>query len=377
MRIKYLANVRVPTSRAHGFAIMKMCEEFANAGTEVELVVPGKGNNENKDDPFEFYKIEKKFTLTKIKIPDLLNKTLRFGRILFWLDLLIFLLRLRYRANIMKGDVVYTRDYTILSIFSRKHFIVLELHDIPSLKFLFKMVIKKPKIFVVISEALKRELIKLGIEENRIFVFRSGVGVEDFQIETTQEEARRMLELPNGKKLVVYTGQLYNWKGGDVLAHAASLLPESNFVFVGGIEPELSEFNSNFGNIPNIIIRPFTNRTIIPFYLRAADVLVIPNSAKATISVLYTSPLKLFEYLASGKPIVASRLPSIMEVVSEKECLFAEPDDPESIARSIKAILSDKNLAETISRNGYMKSKQYSWANRARGILDIMKIKSK
>ena len=63
MQIKYITNVRVPTSRAHGFAIMKMCEKFAEAGAQVELVVPDKQNNEKEKDPFVYYGLKKNFEI--------------------------------------------------------------------------------------------------------------------------------------------------------------------------------------------------------------------------------------------------------------------------------------------------------------------------
>jgi len=113
-------------------------------------------------------------------------------------------------------------------------------------------------------------------------------------------------------------------------------------------------------------------RHIIPIYLQSADVLVLPNSGKEKISARYTSPLKLLEYMASNRPIVASKLSSILEVVSDRECIFAEADNPISFSSSIRKVLDDSVLAKDISKNALNKVEQFSWGNRVKNILSII-----
>ena len=74
------------------------------------------------------------------------------------------------------------------------------------------------------------------------------------------------------KKIVLYSGQFYSWKGLDTLAEAAKLLPDYKFVFIGGTEPELSRFKSEYGSLENVVVEPFKERSIIPLYLKSADV---------------------------------------------------------------------------------------------------------
>ena len=122
MNIKYITNVRIPTPRAQGFAIMKMCSEFAKLGIQVELFVPSRKNVEHHKDPFDFYKIEENFKIKKIPSFDFLGRTLKFGRIFYWIDIFSFLLSSRLTIKINEGDILYTRDYMTLLFFSKKNF---------------------------------------------------------------------------------------------------------------------------------------------------------------------------------------------------------------------------------------------------------------
>ena len=109
----------------------------------------------------------------------------------------------------------------------------------------------------------------------------------------------------------------------------------------------------------------------IPFYLKMADVLVLPNTAKERISNLHTSPIKLFEYMASGKPIIASSIPSIRQVVTDKEVKFFEADNEADLANKLKLLLSDDfNLAE-LTLNAKMKANDFDWKKRAEKIIKL------
>jgi glycosyltransferase involved in cell wall biosynthesis len=372
MNIKYITNVRIPTSRAHGYAIVKMCSEFAKAGARVDLIIPDRRNNEAEGDPFRFYKIEKNFDIKKVLSFDFLGGTLKFGPIFYWVDLISFFVSIFIKRLINAGDIVYTRDFIAPLLFSKKRFICLELHDFPKSKLLFNWAIKKPKLFFVLNKNIKSELVKRGVGEDKIHIFPSGVEVKEFNIPISQIDARKKVGLPLDKKIILYSGQFYPWKGIDVLAQAAPLVPRASFIFIGGTEPELGKFIENYGKIKNITTMPFKERSIIPLYLKAADVLVIPQSTVEKVSTLYSSPIKMFEYMASKRPIVASNLSSIRETLDNKSCVFAEPDDPKSLATAINKILENEDLAHNLSENAFSEVEKYSWDKRANTILEII-----
>lgn len=372
MNIKYIANTRVPTPRAHGYAIMKMCEQLSILGADVKLVIPNKKNNEEEENPFLYYGIKPVFEIIKIDSVDLLGSSIKFGKLFYWIDLFSFVKNLIFRRIVKQSDVVYTRDFIIPLLFSKKRNVYLELHDIPQSNFLFKIAIKIPKLFFVLNKNIKLELVKMGVKEEMIYIFPSGVEVKEFDIQISQKEAREKLGLSIDKKIVLYSGQFYSWKGLDTLAEAAKLLPDYKFVFIGGTEPELSRFKSEYGSLENVVVEPFKERSIIPLYLKSADVLVIPQSAKEKISTHYSSPLKMLEYMASRRPIVASNLSSIRETLDEDSAVFAQSENPQSFAEAIKKVLSSEGLATRIAENAYNKVLQCSWDKRAKSILNII-----
>ena len=99
--------------------------------------------------------------------------------------------------------------------------------------------------------------------------------------------------------------------------------------------------------------------------LRRASVLALPNPASA-ISTRFTSPLKLFEYLAAGRAIVASDLPSIREILhNEADALLVPPGDASALAGAIRRLLDDPALAARLARAAFEAAPQYSWDRRA------------
>ena len=123
-------------------------------------------------------------------------------------------------------------------------------------------------------------------------------------------------------------------------------------------------------SLPRITFVPHQPLDKIPLYQKAADVLVLPNTAKEEASRVETSPVKLFEYLASSRPIVASDIPSIRDIVSEREVFFAQPDDGESFARVIvEALSGDPDR----SRAALSLAENSSWEERAKNIDALMR----
>ncbi len=99
--------------------------------------------------------------------------------------------------------------------------------------------------------------------------------------------------------------------------------------------------------------------------LREADMLVLPNRA-TSVSANYTSPLKLFEYLAAGRPIVASDLPALVEILRDREnAWLVPPDDPAALAAALDALARDKTLAVKLAKAAFDSAAAYSWDARA------------
>lgn len=368
MKLVYLANVRLPTEKAHGIQIMNMCESFALANLEVNLVLPWRFNP-IKINPFEYYEVKENFKIIKIFSLDLIP--LEIPKICFWIQNLTFAISGFFYLLFKKADVIYSRDSSslyLLSFFKKN--IVYEVHTFPKNFFLYKRVFKKAISIIVITNKLKELLIKKGIQKEKILVAPDGVDLEKFNINISKEEAREKLGLPLDKKIVIYAGLFDKWKGYLILLEASKFFDrETKLVMIGGTENQLEKLKKKYPDVSFLGYLPYIN---LPINQKAADVLVIPNSGKIDISKYWTSPLKLFSHMASQRPIVASDLPSLREVLSENNAILVEPDNPQELAEGIKRALKSTDFSVRISVRAYEDVQKYSWQKRAKNILKFV-----
>lgn len=364
MKILYIANIRLPTEKAHGVQIMEMASALSREGTEVELVVPRRKNH-LKQDPFEFYQIENTFSVTRLFTWDLLF----LGKVGYKITSLMFAVVAAMYA-IKQRQLVYSRDELVLfllSFFGKQY--VFEPH-IAKWNFIERMVMERALLIVPITQGLKDFFMKKGVPDGRMLVAPDGVNLERFAHNLSKEQSRIRLGFPLDKKIVLYSGHLYSRKGAQTLAEAAASIGEDTLiVFVGGNQDDIARFTGKYGGIKNIRIMGHQPHEEVPYYLSAADVLVLPNSMKSDDSRLYTSPMKLFEYMSSGVPIVASDVPSLREVLSEKVAVLVTPDSPEAFVEGITQILSNPAEGAEFAKRAQTDVQNYSWEKRANAIL--------
>lgn len=374
MKILYLANLRLPTEKAYGIQIIKTCEAMASNGADVSLVYPYRRNRLIKEGISEYYGLRNKIEIKRIIVPDLFIPGI-LEQVSFHINNLVSGLALAIYGVFRRSDFIYSRDELPLFILSFvKKNLVFEVHKLSEARRHFYRRFKSFKglRFVVISGALEKELVKLGISPSRILVAPDGFDPEIFSInEIDKSSARLKTGLPDGN-IIMYTGHLFEWKGAHVLAESAQLLPQFNFVFVGGTDTDVKNFKNKFGHLKNVLILGHKKHAEMPFYLKAADILVIPNSGREDISRMYTSPLKLFEYMASNRPIIASDLPSIREILNAETAIFFRPDDPRSLADSIIDLYNKPDLAKSIGGNALKTVQEYTWQKRALKILKFI-----
>ncbi|MBI5765893.1 glycosyltransferase family 4 protein [Candidatus Falkowbacteria bacterium] len=379
MKIIYIANARLPTEKAHGYQIMKMSEAFADLGADLILVYPSRaGRQIGGVNPQEYYGVKPNFSLECLRTPDphwLMGLS---GGIYIKLQSLFFIFRLFFYLLGKRGEreiIFYTRDsylLPILKLFSPH--VILEIHDLPhNYNFYLKYWCWLSGI-VSITAGLKDRLVAAGLDGKNILVAPDAVDLKEFEnLTQTKNELRNQLGLSPEKNLIIYSGHLYEWKGAQILADAAQYLSEKEeVIFIGGTDRDIIRFQEKNQPSAQIMILGRKPRKLIPSYLKAADILILPNSAKSEISKNYTSPLKLFEYMASGRPIVASNLDSLKEILTGSECVFFAPDDANDLAQKINNLLLDKDRAEKISANAYQKVKNYTWENRAKNIIEFI-----
>jgi len=353
-----------------------MCSNFARLpGVELELIYPTR-QNLIKDDFIEYFEIKEILKVTKIKSPDFhLPET--FEIFAFVIKNLISALILTRAVLKRDVDIIYSRDelsLLFLSYFKKNLFF--EAHRYSNARtFLYKRLKKSGVKIVTITNALKAAFIKTGFDPKNILVAPDGVNLSYFDLGLSLEGARERVGLPMDKKIVLYAGQLFPWKGADVIALIAEKMPDCLFVFVGGMAEYIENFKARYALLKNVLILGQKLHRDIPYYLKSADVLILPNKKDGSISEFYTSPLKLFEYMASGRPIIASDVSSTREILNESNSILFESENQSSLVTAIKRVFEDSDLAIRISEQALSDVRKYTWDTRAKNILTFIQKK--
>ena len=330
----------MPNEKAHGIQLAKMCEAFLLSGADLELVLPNRGAGSLK----EFYGL-------KVEVP---IKRLPVVNLGFLISSLSFMFSYFFYLFGKKNALVYTIDmdnFSFLPIRFLGFPYFSELHDTKN-SILWRFFLKKAQGIVAINKNIKNDLMKnFGIADSKIIVKPNGIDLEMFSGKISKEEARKKLGLAPDKKMAVYIGRETYWKGMDILSDAEKLLPT--------------------GTINIVSDRPFKE---IPLWLAAADTLLVLGTKKNEYSYLYTSPMKIFEYMAASRLILAADTPANREILSENEAYFYAPDDSRDLAEKIKHILTNPSNPKLKVDNARKKVEEYIWSRRANKILEMMRI---
>lgn len=385
MKLLYFSNIRIPTEKAHAIQIMKMCEAFAMECDEVELIIPMRGHRASRGaDLYEHYKIKKIFTIRRIFALDPLWLLRLPNGVYIKIQIISFITALFFHILFMQkvDAIAYTRDeylLPLLQIFFKK--VVWEGHNMPKRKKYYTKLWNRCEKIVVITNALKNALVETGVQFSRILVASDAVDLAMYSKDEDAPSLRKKVGLPLGKKIIMYTGHFYPWKGIDTLLDTAynfkvqySDFSTIYFVLVGGTTFDYKKYSDQIleKKMDNVCLVKHKPHHEIVQWLLAADILVLPNSQKQKISEMYTSPMKMFEYMAARRPIIASDLPSLREILNEKNCLFFEPDNPESLTQGIIELIKNPMKGMRISQNAYNDVKKYSWINRSKNILQFI-----
>lgn len=253
--------------------------------------------------------------------------------------------------------------------------VFLEIHRVPGghkrRQWLAK-VARRAAGFVAISSGVAEDLLEAGVDEESILVEHDGFQPERFRDLPSKDQARAELELDPAAFVVVYTGGLLGWKGVEVLVDAARLLPKLQFVIAGGMDADVVRLRAYAEGLANVRIDGFQAPRRVPLYLAAGDLGVVPNRAKPAISSRYTSPLKVFESMAVGLPMVVSDLLSLRDVLGPKEARFVPPEDPAALARKLLELAGDEPARLALRERLLQRAQDHTWDARAARILDWM-----
>lgn len=350
----------MPTERAHGIQVMHMCSAFSHEGAEVTLLVPDRKTIE--EDPFDYYGIEPNFKIEKVPVPD----TVRFGKLGFLIESILFARKAIKRVP--SDAIIYTREELALLFAPPSSHAYYEAHNLRKGLF-FRNLIKQATGIITISKGIRDAITGLPFPERKILIAHDGYDKKQFNVSISKEESRKALGLPVGAPIAMYIGGFEDWKGSETLFKASNELYKEGIrvAAIGGSEQQLVVLRKGYPNIFFLGTRPYRE---IASNQKSADVLVIPNSASERISREFTSPLKLFASMASGRTIVASDLPSIREVLTKNEAIFFKPDDVADLARAIKEAIHPVKLI--LAEKALQKVEEYTWDKRAKNILAFL-----
>ncbi len=384
-----VANTRMPSQRAQALQVAQMSAAFARAGAPTTLLVARRRPSVELPadvDAFDWY-----------GVPAGPRPTLRAIACVDWIERVPRLLQYvparlqeetfarnaaREVLRDLHGTRIVSREIeTALRLVRHKEpHVYLEVHRVPHGRLRRRWLTAAAeglRGIVAISNGVREDLEELGVDPAMITVEHDAFEPERFARMPDKESARRTLELPVGAPIAVYTGGLLSWKGVDLLVEAARSLPDVYVAIAGGMDADVKKLRLAAGGLPNVRIDGFQSPDRVALYLAAADVGVVPNRSKPDISARYTSPLKVFESMAAGLPLVASDVPSLREILhDEVDAVLVKPDDAHALREGIAKLLGDASLRASMSERLRARAVDHTWDARAHRILSWMDARS-
>lgn len=206
--------------------------------------------------------------------------------------------------------------------------------------------------------------------QNKVTLTHAGVDVKHFK-PVNGTKIREQYNLID-EKVVIYVGELSEWHGTDVLINIAKKIEDVKFLMVGKNLKLLYKKVKKMGISKKFIFTGFIEHNDVPKYISVADVAVAPYKKTDKMTTFYFSPIKIFEYLACEKPVVASNIEVIDSIIKECKCgLLAKPNDANDFAEKIKVLLNDSRLRKKFGKNGRaVVVSTYTWSKVVEKILE-------
>ena len=369
MNIVAIAGSTIPSDTANSLQVMKACQALMQLGHHVMLIVPGIPHQ--SIDLKQHYGLQMNFPI------EWLSSASR--RMFTWQS--------AQRADALKPDLLYTW-FPQSAVFGLLYKIptIFEIHIQPTGVFgpaWHRAFAKLPgrKRLVSITRALVEVLehdYNTRMKPDDVVIAPNGVDLERFaSLPSTPELARQTLNLPSAPT-VMCTGHLYAGRGADLFLALAKSIPQAQFIWVGGRSEDVTAWKqrADAQNIPNITFTGFIPNQRLPLYQSAADILLMPyshsimGSSGTADSASVASPMKMFEYMASGRAIVTADLPVIREMLNEKNAVFCEPDQLENWRLGIEKLIDDEARRVKLGNQARQDVQRYTWLARAEKILD-------
>lgn len=372
MKLGYLSGSLIPSGYANSVHVMHMCAALAGAGHDVTLYA--KSGAPGKINPYAAYGVPQNFKLHRTP----------FGRTPFFSGAIRVAGIVLHEVLIGKHAVLYGRDATSLyacALMGRKTFF--EAHQIPESlgeHRLWRKLFKNKNCLgvVVITHALKEDLLKVfpRLTEDKILVVADAASIP------TPEQAA--LELPpwpgrQGHLQIGYTGSLTAGRGIEMIESLAQRLPEMDFHIIGGTHDQLQTIMAR-SPYQNLHLHGQAPHALIPSYLARFQYVLAPYQQQISIGSgadisRWISPMKLFEYMASGRPIICSDLPVLSEVLTHGvNALLVAADNPSAWVDAITYLQKHPDMALKMGAAAYGQLLNgHTWEKRATAVSAFMR----
>ena len=354
---------------------MKACHALAQLGHDVILIAPGVGPaGETREEKWQYladqYGVEKYFQ--QIYLPPFDG----------WLARRFFPWRAIGQARKLKPDLIYT--WLLQSAAGgllQGRRVVLEMHGLPVGRFAgvwYRLFLLLPgqKRQMVITHALKDRLAaEYTFSQPETLIAPNGVELERYDQMPAPAEARKQLGLPE-KPTAACTGSVYAGRGVELVLALAKKMPEFHFLWVGGRPKEVDRWRSEMLRlaVDNVTFCGFVPNADLPMYQAAADILLMPyqdtvGGSSGTAPVEFFSSMKMYEYMASSRPIISSDLPVIHEVLDRQSAIFCPAADVNAWEAAIGKLLQRPDQAAALADHARQQVQSFSWVARAEKVL--------
>lgn len=366
MNICYISNSAAPSKNASSLQTANLCAELVKQGHKVQLILPNTGLNKNY---FKYYGIKNYFKILKLK------KFNKFPRGLYYYLYSIFSVS---ASNPKKQDLYITRNYfTLFILVLLKKKSILEIHnDLKIEGRIIKLIVKFTKYLnskfilniITTTKSLKKKFVNdYGVNKNKIKVLHN-----------TSSLSFRFKETPKRKKRIniAYFGSIYSSRGIDLFLELSKIDLKNNYFLFGGSSIEILKLKEKFDN-KNLFLNSYQPYSEIKKYINKVDVALLPYTSKITVSgnvgdiSLYTSPLKIFDFMKAGKLILCSDLKVIREILvnNHNSLLIKNFKNKKIWLNKIRLISTNFKKYDKIRLNAFNYAKKYNQNWRVKKLL--------
>jgi glycosyltransferase involved in cell wall biosynthesis len=367
-----------------------MCSALQEMGSNVVLISPKRGDEFTRKakmkDIIKYYGLKTPLRHFRVPVLGIFNEDVRVENLSWFImtwTLASFSLTLytTLKFFLRKNVYIYVREpllYIMLRVsgWLVKPKIIYEIHELPPYlkdgpRFFWPLM-ERSHLIICLTQALS-DLVRsrLNKGKERVFTIHHGVDDEIFKIEYACPDD--IASIKKKYRIIMYTGHLYSWKRPEFLIDMMKHVAEDDvaLVFVGGRDEDifrLKQYAESNGLCKKVFFLGWRQPSQVPRYLACADVLVHYSSPEKA------SPLKIFEYMLSGRPVAAPRAPGVEEVLNDGiNALLFDPFDPADAARKVVLLLKDKELGERLASNARNTAlSKYTYRARARTLLELL-----